>query len=82
MVEFILTESQLNCLKAAVPFGSEEFESLEAGHRLEPNAMDQPRIVISCTAEVASRLLDMAKRFCADVIAPIRTALEAQTHQV
>ena len=82
MVEFILTESQLNCLKAAVPFGSQEFESLEAGHRLDPNMPGQPRIVISCTAEVATRLLGMAKRFCADVIVPIRTVLEAQTHQV
>ena len=82
MVEFILTESQLNCLKAAVPFGSQEFESLEAGHRLEPNAMGQPRIAINCTAEVASSLLGMAKRFCADVIVQIRTAVEAQTHQV
>jgi hypothetical protein len=66
IVELILTEAQLACLKAAVTIGSEESAVLGRG---EPFA-------VKCTRVIAMRLLAVAERSCPDVVPAIRTAIE------
>ena len=70
IVELILTEAQLACLKAAVTIGSEEFAVL--GRSPEPFA-------VKCARTIAMRLLAVAERSCPDVVPTIRTAIEQAT---
>jgi CheY-like chemotaxis protein len=70
IVELILTEAQLACLKAAVTIGSEE--SAVLGRSPEPFA-------VKCARTIAMRLLAVAERSCPDVVPTIRTAIEQAT---
>ena len=81
MLEIILSEHQLACLKAAVPKGSVEHAALEAGDffagseiTLEPIA-----VTFSCTPELAQRLYDIARASCPDVALGVRAAIDQQT---
>ena len=65
MVELILSEAQLACLKAAVTVGSEELFSPEP-------------FAVTCTREIAERLLTVARRSCPDIVPQIRAAIERE----
>ena len=78
MVEVVLSESQLACLKAAVTVGSEESSVLGRSVRIGSQLFSSEKFVIKCTREIAMRLLSVAERFCADVVPGIRAAIEQE----
>jgi hypothetical protein len=76
MVEVILTEAQLACLKAAVTIGSEESAAFGRGVGLGSKLFSPEPFAVKCTREIATRLLAMAERFCSDAVPEIRAAIE------
>jgi hypothetical protein len=76
IVEMILTEQQLACLKAAVPLDSEELAALNRAQRFGGGVTGPRPIAVSCTLVTAGRLLKMAQRSCPDVVPEIRAAME------
>jgi hypothetical protein len=81
VVEIILNEHQLACLKAAVPKGSIERAALDAGDYFAGSGITSEPIAVtfSCTPELAQRLLDIARTSCPDVATGIRAAIDQQT---
>ena len=79
MVELILSEAQLACLKAAVTIGSEESAALGRGVRFGNKVLSPEPFAVRCPREIANRLLSVAKRSCPDVVPTIRTAIEQAT---
>jgi hypothetical protein len=77
MVELILGEAQLDCLKAAVTIGSEESAALGRAVGLGSKLFSPEPFALKCTREIANRLLSVAQRFCPDVVPAIRAAIEA-----
>jgi hypothetical protein len=73
MVELILSEPQLACLKAAVTIGSEKSAALGRGGN---KVLSPEPFAVRCTREIATRLLPGAKRSCPDVVSQIRAAIE------
>jgi hypothetical protein len=78
MVDLILTETQLACLKAAVTIGSEESAALGRGVRFGRKLFSPEPFAVKCTREIATRLLAVAARFCPDVVSEIRAAIEQE----
>jgi hypothetical protein len=78
MVEFILAESQLDCLKVAVAVGSEESAALGRAVRFGSKLFSPEPFAVKCTREIASRLLRVAERFCPDVVPEIRAAIQQE----
>jgi hypothetical protein len=76
MVELILSEAQLACLKAAATIGSEESAALGRGVRIGNKVLSPGPFVVKCPREIANRLLSVAKRSCPDVVPEIRSAIE------
>lgn len=76
MVEIVLSEGQLACLKAAVTVGSEESSVLGRGVRIGSQLFSSEKLVVKCTREIAMRLPSVAERFCFDVALGIRAAVE------
>jgi hypothetical protein len=76
MVELILSEAQLACLKAAVTIGSEESAALGRGVRFGNKVLSAEPFAVRCPREIANRLLSVAKRSCPDVVPEIRAAIE------
>jgi hypothetical protein len=76
MVELVLSEGQLDCLKAAVTVGSEESSVLGRSVRIGSQLFSSEKFVVKCTREIAMRLLSVAERFCSDVAPGIRAAVE------
>jgi hypothetical protein len=80
MVEIILSDDQLRCLKQAVPSDSPEFAALAKGERLGSSSVMSPEpIAVMCASEVATRLLSVAQESCPDIVPEIRAALEASS---
>ena len=82
MVEIILSEHQLACLKAAVPKGSVEHAALEAGDYFAGDeiAPEPVAVTFTCSLEVARQLLAIARTVCPDVATGLRAAIDKQTH--
>ena len=82
MVEIILSEHQLACLKAAVPKGSVEHAALETGDYFAGGEITPEPIAVTftCTLELAQRLFDIARTSCPEVATGIRAAIDQQTH--
>jgi len=82
MVEIILSEHQLVCLKAAVPRGSVEHAALDAGDYFAGSEITPEPIAVTftCSLELAQQLLDIAQTSYPDVAAGIRAAINQQTH--
>ena len=78
MVELILSEGQLACLKAAVTVGSEESAALGRGLRVGSKLFSPETFAVKCTLEIADRLLAVALRFCPDVVPEIRAAIQQE----
>ena len=76
MVEIVLSEDQLACLKAAVTVGSEESSVLGRSVRIGSQLFSSEKFVVKCTREIAMRLLSVGERFCSDVAPAIRAAIE------
>ena len=80
MVEFILSDAQLDCLKAAVTIGSEESSVLGRSVRFGGSKLFSPEpFAVKCTHAIAMQLLAVAERSCPEVVPAIRTALEQAT---
>ena len=79
MVEFILSDAQLDCLKAAVTIGSEESSVLGRSVRIGSQLFSSAKFVVKCTRVIAMRLLAVAERSWADVVPAIRTAIGQPT---
>ncbi len=80
MVELILSEAQVACLKAAVTIGSEESSVLGRSVRFGGSKLFSPEpFAVKCTHVIAMRLLAVAERSCPEVVPAIRTALEQAT---
>ena len=62
MVEVVLSEGQLACLKAAVTVGSEESSVLGRSVRIGSQLFSSEKFVVKCTREIAMRLLSVAER--------------------
>ena len=77
MVELILSEAQLACLKAAVTIGSVESAALGRGKGLGAVFSPEP-VVVKCTRAIAERLFTVARRSCPDVVPEIRAAIEQE----
>jgi hypothetical protein len=75
MVELILSEAQLACLKAAVTVGSYESAALGRAKGLGTVFNPEP-VVVKCTRAIAERLFTVARRSCPDVAPQIRAAIE------
>jgi len=82
VVEIILSEHQLACLKAAVPKGSVEHAALEAGDYFAGDeiAPEPVAVTFTCSLEVARQLLAIARTVCPDVATGLRAAIDKQTH--
>ena len=82
VVEIILSEHQLACLRAAVPKGSIERAALDAGDYFAWSEITPEPIAVTftCTLELAQQLLDIARTSCPDVATGIRAAIDQQTH--
>jgi hypothetical protein len=78
MVELILSEAQLACLRAAVTVGSEESAALGRGTGLGAKLFSPEPFAVKCTREIADRLLAVARRSCPDVVPEIRAAIEQE----
>ena len=78
MVEVVLSEGQLACLKAAVTVGSEESSVLGRSVRIGSQLFSSEKFVLKCTREIAMRLLSVSERFCSDVAPGIRAAIEQE----
>ena len=63
MVELILSEAQLACLKAAVTIGSEESAALGRRIGFGSKLFSPESFAVKCTREIASPLLAVAQRF-------------------
>ena len=81
MIEIILSEHQLACLKAAVPNGSVEYAALEAGDYFAGSEITPEPIAVTfaCTMELAQQLLAIARTSCPDVATGIRAVINQQT---
>jgi len=77
MVELILSEAQLACLREAVTIGSEESAALGRGRGLGTVFSPEP-VIVKCTRAIAERLFAVARRSCPDVALPIRVAIEQE----
>ena len=75
MVELVLSETQLACLKAAVTIGCEESAALGRGVGFGSKLFSPEPFAVKCTRGIAARLLRVAERFCADVVPEIRAAI-------
>ena len=82
MVEIILSEHQLACLKAAVPKESVARAALEAGDYFAGSEITPEPIAVTftCTMELARQLLAIARTSCSDVGTGIHAAIDQQTH--
>jgi hypothetical protein len=82
LVEIILSESQLACLKAAVPKGSIEHATLETGEYFAGDEIAPEPIAVTFrrSPEVAQQRLAIAQTACPDVATGIRAAIDQQTH--
>jgi hypothetical protein len=78
MVDLILTEAQLDCLKAAAAIGSEESAALGRGVRFGSKLFSPEPFVVKRPRAIATRLLAVAERFCSDVVPEIRAAIEQE----
>ena len=78
MIQLILSEAQLACLKTAVTVGSEESAALGRGVRFGSKVFSPEPFAVRCTREIATRLLSIAGRFCPDVVPQIRAAIEQE----
>jgi len=80
MVEIILSEHQLACLKAAAPKGSIERAALDAGDYFAGSGITSEPIAVTltCTVEVARQLLAIARTSCPNVATGIRAAIDQQ----
>jgi hypothetical protein len=78
MIELILSEAQLACLKAAVTVGSEESAALGRGTAFGTKLFSPEPFVVKCTREIADRLVAVARRSCPDVVPQIRAAIEQE----
>ena len=78
MVELILSEAQLTCLKAAVTIGSEESAVLGRAISFGSKLFKPELFAIKCPSEIAARLLRVAERFCPDVVPDIRAAIQQE----
>ena len=78
MVEIILTEPQLACLKAAVLTGSVVSAALEAGKRFGSEVFSPEPVAVNGTAAIATRLLAVAQRSCPEVVSKIRAAIKQE----
>jgi len=78
LIKLILTEAQLTRLKAAVTIGSEESAVLGQGVRFGSKLISPEPFAVKCTSAIAMRLLAVAERFCPDVVAEIRAAMERE----
>ena len=78
MVELILSEAQLACLKAAVTVGSEESAALGRGTGFGAKLFSPEPFAVKCTREIAERLLTVARRSCPDIVPEIRAAIEQE----
>jgi len=76
MVQFILTEEQLNCLQAAVAAGSEEYVALSKGRRFGAKVLRPEPIAVDCDLPIATRLPAIAEVLCPDIVEEIRAAIE------
>ena len=82
MVEIILSEHQLACLKAAVPKESVARAALEAGDYFAGSEITPEPIAVTftCTMELARQLLAIARTSGPDVATGIHAAIDQQTH--
>ena len=78
MVEIVLTEPQLACLKAAVLTGSEASVALESGKRFGSEVFSPEPSNVKCSRAIATRLLAVAQRSCPEVALKIRAAIEQE----
>jgi hypothetical protein len=78
LVELILSDTELDCLKAAVTIGSEESAALGHAIRFGSGLFSPEPFAVKCTRGIALRLLAVAERFCADVVPRIRAAIEQE----
>jgi hypothetical protein len=76
MVDLILSEAQLACLKTVVTIGSEESAALGRAVRFGSKLLSPEPFAFKCTREIATRLLTLAQRFCPDIVPDIRAAIE------
>jgi len=63
MVELVLSEGQLDCLKGAVTVGSEESSVLGRSVRIGSQLFSSEKFVVKCTREIAMRLLSVVAGF-------------------
>jgi hypothetical protein len=82
IVEIILSEYQLACLKAAVPTGSVARAALEAGDYFAGDEIAPEPVAVrfTCTMEIAEQLFAIARAACPDVASGIRAAIDQQAH--
>lgn len=78
MVELILSEGQLGCMKAAVTVGSDESGVLGRAVSFGSKLFKPEVFAVRCTREIADRLLTVALRFCPDVVPEIRAAIQQE----
>ena len=80
MVELVLSEAQLACLRVAVTVGSEESAALGRGRGLGTVFSPEP-VVVKCTHAIAQRLLAVARRSCPDIVPQISAAIEQEKQE-
>jgi hypothetical protein len=76
MIEIVLTEPQLDCLKAAVSVGSEESAALQPTRRFGRPVFSPEAVSVTCTLAIGNRLLSVAQQFCPDIVPAILAAIE------
>jgi hypothetical protein len=59
MVELILSEAQLACLKAAVTVGSEELAALGRGTGFGAKLFSPEPFAVTCTREIAGEAVEV-----------------------
>jgi hypothetical protein len=80
MVEIIVTEAQLTCLKDATPSDSSERAALDAGDYFTGSVGTPERLIsIRCSLNVAWTLLAIVKQSCPHLVPEIRAAIEEAT---
>ncbi len=82
MVEIVLSEHQVACLKAAVARGSAEYAALEAGDYFAGSEITPEPVAVTftCSLPLAQQLLAIARASCPDVATGICAAIDQQTH--
>jgi hypothetical protein len=76
MVEIILTEQQLNCLKDAAQKDSPERSALGEGEYFTSDVRAPELISVRCPLKTARALLEIARKSCPDLVPEIRAAIE------